>query len=248
MLNVVDHDGVVELAMDRPPVNALNQDFIDTLIRGLLVSSKQGAKALVLSGRDGLFSAGLDVPELLELDRDGIAAFWNSFFVLMNTIAAAPVPVVAAITGHAPAGGAILALHADYRIAARGDYKIGLNEVRVGLPITRNIIGALEHVVGSRLATRMAVSGLLLTPEGALEAGLVDEVVEQGEVVSRSLSWLEEWLALPPIAMNKTRLAAKSDLLERAAENASYVRIATDYWFSDETQMMMKQLVADLDK
>jgi len=234
--------------MDRPPVNALNQDFIDTMIRGLLVSSKQGAKALVLSGRDGLFSAGLDVPELLELDRDGITAFWNSFFVLMNTIAASPVPVVAAITGHAPAGGAILALHADYRIAARGDYKIGLNEVRVGLPITRNIIGALEHVVGSRVATRMAVSGLLLTPEGALEAGLVDEVVEQGEVVSRSLSWLEEWLALPPIAMNKTRLAAKSDLLERAAENASYVRIATDYWFSDETQMMMKQLVADLDK
>jgi 3,2-trans-enoyl-CoA isomerase len=248
MLNIVDHDGVIEVAMNRPPVNALNQVFVDELIRELVAGPKQGAKALVLSGREGLFSAGLDVRELLQLDRDEISTFWTSFFGLMNTVAASPVPVVAAITGHAPAGGAILALHADYRIASQGNYKIGLNEVRVGLPVTRNIIGALEHVVGAHAASRMAVSGALLSPDEALQAGLVDEVVDSGETVTRALDWLQEWLALPPIAMNKTRLAAKSALLEGATENASYVRIATDYWFSDETQTMMKQLVEDLDK
>jgi enoyl-CoA hydratase/carnithine racemase len=248
MLNIIDHDGVIELAMDRPPVNALNQAFIDQMIKELGDSAKRGAKAVVLSGRDGFFSAGLDVPELLQLDRDAISAFWNSFFVLMNTMAALPVPVVAAITGHAPAGGAILALHADYRIAAQGDYKIGLNEVRVGLPVPRNIIGVLEYVVGARTATRMAVSGTLMSPDEALAIGLIDEVTANGETVARALEWLQEWLSLPPIAMNKTRLAAKSALLERATEITTYVRIATDYWFSDETQTMMKQLVADLEK
>ena len=147
-----------------------------------------------------------------------------------------------------PSGGAVLALHCDYRVATRGKFNIGMNEVQVGLPVPRNLIAALEYVVGNRQAALLSSSGALIRPDKALEIGLVDELADPGEVVTCALGWLKEMLALPPIAMNKTRLAAKSALLERAAENTAYARVATDYWFSDETQTTMKQLVASLSK
>ncbi|HJP03701.1 MAG: enoyl-CoA hydratase/isomerase family protein [Gammaproteobacteria bacterium] len=248
MLDVKEHENVIEISMQRPPVNAMNQEFVDAIADSINHYVREGADALILSGREGLFSAGIDVPELLELDHDDVNEFWTRFFVLMNTVAGCQVPVVAAITGHSPAGGAVLALHCDYRVATRGKFNIGMNEVQVGLPVPRNLIAALEYVVGNRQAALLSSSGALIRPDKALEIGLVDELADPGEVVTCALGWLKEMLALPPIAMNKTRLAAKSALLERAAENTAYARVATDYWFSDETQTTMKQLVASLSK
>jgi 3,2-trans-enoyl-CoA isomerase len=248
MLDYTDHDQIVEISMNRPPVNAMNQVFVDALNAAIAHYASSGVSALVLSGRDGLFSAGLDVPELLQLDKEAINQFWTSFFALMHSVASCPVPVVAALTGHSPGGGAVLALHCDYRIATAGKFKIGLNEVQVGLPVPRNILHALEHAVGSRKASQLASSGALLSPEEALDAGMIDELAAPGEAVGRSIEWLQAMLELPAVAMNKTRLAAKSVLLDSTAQNVSYARIATDYWFSDETQMMLKQLVASLEK
>lgn len=248
MLDVKQHENVIELSMNRAPVNAMNREFVDTITDHINHYVTDGVGGLILSGREGLFSAGLDVPGLLELDRDEVNEFWTRFFVLMNTVAGCQVPVAAAITGHSPAGGAVLALHCDYRVATRGEFNIGLNEVQVGLPVPRNIVSALEYVVGRRQAARLASSGALISPDEAFAIGLVDEVAEPGETVERALAWMQEMLALPPIAMNKTRLAAKSALLDRAQENTAFARIATDYWFSDETQTTMKQLVASLSK
>ncbi|MDP7041444.1 MAG: enoyl-CoA hydratase/isomerase family protein, partial [Gammaproteobacteria bacterium] len=97
-------------------------------------------------------------------------------------------------------------------------------------------------------AALLSSSGALVRPDKAMEIGLVDELADPGEAVTSALAWLNEMLALPPVAMNKTRLAAKSALLDRAQENTAYARVATDYWFSDETQATMKQLVASLSK
>jgi 3,2-trans-enoyl-CoA isomerase len=246
MLKIHEHGAVAEIQMARPPVNAMNIAFIRELAEAHAKLCADGAKAVVISGREGLFSAGLDVPELLGQSRDQVIAFWQQFFHLMNTLAASPVPVVAAITGHSPAGGAVLTLHCDYRVAARGDFLIGLNEVRVGLPVPPSILFMLETVVGTRQAMLLAASGAMLSPEQALDIGFVDELAEPDAVVSSAVSWAEQMLALPPAAMNTTRLTAKAGVIERARSNADYASAAADYWFSSETQAMMRKLVQEL--
>jgi len=248
MLKIHEHGAVAEIEMDRPPVNAMNQEFVDELTRVYGNLSASGARAIVISGREGLFSAGLDVPALLGKSRHEITAFWASFFRLMSVIAASPVPVAAAITGHAPAGGAILALHCDYRVAAQGEYGIGLNEVQVGLPVPVNILFMLEFVIGGRKAMSLASTGALLTPDQALAIGLVDELVRADQAVAAALAWCEKMLVLPPQAMNTTRLNAKSVVIAKAQDNESYASTAADYWFSAETQAAMSRLVDKLGK
>jgi enoyl-CoA hydratase/carnithine racemase len=248
MLKIHEHGVLAEIELHRPPVNAMNQELLEQLTRAHALLCADGAQAIVLSGREGLFSAGLDVPALLGQSRDQVIAFWASFFRLMSAVAASPVPVAAAITGHAPAGGAVLALHCDYRVATQGDFRIGLNEVQVGLPVPINILFMLEFVVGSRQAMLLASAGTLLSPDAALEKGFVDELVPPGKAVAAALAWCRAMVALPGQAMNITRLAAKSALIAKARDNESYAVTATDYWFSDETQVAMRKLAASLGK
>ncbi|MGI9290764.1 MAG: enoyl-CoA hydratase/isomerase family protein, partial [Gammaproteobacteria bacterium] len=209
----------------------------------------EGAKALVISGQEGMFSAGLDVPELIAQDREHIEEFWLAFFQLMNLLAKSSVPIGAAITGHAPAGGLVMALHCDYRIATRGAFKLGLNEVQVGLPVPRNILFALEIAIGQRQAAWYASAGELMAPEEALAIGLVDRLADTpAAAVEHCLQRAEQLLALPSIAMNKTRLAAKSALLDVSAEMSSFVRLAVDAWFEDEAQDKMREMAEKLSK
>jgi enoyl-CoA hydratase/carnithine racemase len=134
MINRMIHGEVHELRLNRPPVNALSPDLLKFLADEIRRSSEQGARAVVLSGREGMFSAGLDVPILIELDRQELGHFLVTFFDAIEALAASAVPVAAAITGHCPAGGAVLSLCCDWRVMAEGDYTIGLNEVRIGIP------------------------------------------------------------------------------------------------------------------
>ena len=245
MINVIEHDQIVEICLARPPVNAMNQALLAEFLTAQDSAINSGARALIVSGTPGMFSGGLDVPELLDYDRDAMAQFWQTFFHVMHRVASSPVPVLAAITGHAPAGGAVLAMHCDYRVAAEGEFRIGLNEVQVGLPVPRNIIYALESIVGPRHALHLTMTGQMLSPAKAYEIGLVDQLKDVDAVVATCIAKAETLLELPPVAMNTTRLAAKTDFLDRLG-TADDARIATDYWFSDETQLRMRQLVASL--
>ena len=145
--------------MDRPPANALNHALVDALLAALDTVQASSARALILTGRPGMFSGGLDVPGLIDCKRPEIERFWQQFFRLSGRLAASPVPVIAALSGHAPAGGAVLALQCDYRIGINGNFRIGLNEVQVGLPVPGTILLALEEVIGLRLARRIATRG-----------------------------------------------------------------------------------------
>jgi len=247
VLQVQNHDDIAEIRMDRPPANALDHAFVEKLLAALDTVQAGGARAVILTGRPGMFSGGLDVPALIDCTRPEIERFWQQFFRLTCRLASSPVPVIAALSGHAPAGGAVLALQCDYRIGIEGNFKIGLNEVQVGLPVPGTILLALEQVIGPRLARRIATRGSLLPMAEALVIGLVDELVEAESLMPTALVRAQELLALPPIAMNTTRLAGKARLIE-AYCNCSDVATATDWWFSAETQAEMHKLVERLAK
>lgn len=245
MLDLIEHGSIAEVRMNRSPANALNAALVMDLTDGLRQAIAQGAEAVVISGQPGMFSGGLDVPELLPLPRSAIREFWELFFGLMRTVADSPVPMVAAITGHSPAGGAVIAVHCDYRVAAEGDFKIGFNEVRVGLPVPSTIIAALTDIVGPGHARRLTTLGLLIDPGAASEIGLVNELRPVAEVVPRAVEWSREITGLPSIAMNETRRQAKKALLANLSGSAD-AETATEFWFSEETQREMHKLVQRL--
>jgi enoyl-CoA hydratase/carnithine racemase len=250
MIERIDHAGEIrELRLDRPPANALDPALVGELREALGEAVAAGRRAVVLSAAGRMFSGGLDVPALLALDRPAMERFLGEFLGLLRAIAVSPVPVVAAIGGHAPAGGAVLAIHCDYRVMAEGDFKIGLNEVAVGLPLPRVIHSTLVRVVGPAAAEKLAVAGLLVPAGEALRLGLVDELVPQEAVVERALQKARDWVALPPRAMSETRALARRDLVESfEREERGTWEAFVDDWFSPETQGAMRALVERLRK
>ena len=249
MLEVIHHDSIAEIRLARPPVNALDPALVDVLLDAFQTLPGHGARAIVLSGAPGRFSGGLDVPALLALDRAQMRVFWQQFTALLGAIGRCPVPTVAALTGHSPAGGAVLAIHMDYRVMARGPYKIGLNEVAVGLSVPEGIQFALRRLIGTHRAERLMVAGAMVESEQALTLGLVDELVDIDHVVTRALDWCRKHIALPPEALAETRRTARADL--HAALDAAQAQADDsfmDRWFSEETQRTLQALVAQLKK
>lgn len=247
MLEIINHGLVRELRMARPPVNALNPELVKLLTQSLLDAQSE-CDAVVLSGQQGMFSAGLDVVELLQFDRDGMTEFWSAFFELLKTLACSPIPVAAAITGHSPAGGAVLCLMTDYRVMSGGHYKIGLNETRVGLVVPSLLHNAVSRLVGPRIAEQMLVAGTVIDPERAHEIGLVDALeADYQDTIQHAVRWCEEMLALPRHAMLGNRAIARAHFKQEFARYTGVgVAAFVDTWFSDEAQQVMHALIAQL--
>ena len=171
MIEVVEHGRIRELRLARPPANALSPDLLSELASRVNAAPGEGAAAIVLSGSAGMFTGGLDVPLLLGLDREGMERALALFFDAMEALAGSEIPVAAAITGHSPAGGAVLSLFCDWRVMASGSFVIGFNEVRIGIPIPSVVADALVRVVGERRAEELCQTGRLLAPDEALAVG-----------------------------------------------------------------------------
>lgn len=249
MLETLEHGLIREIRISRPPANALNGPLVDALIEALDEAGGD-SDAVVVSGLPGMFSAGLDVPELLGMDRTDFTQLWYRFIALQRTIAHMPVPTVFAMTGHAPAGGILLALYADYRIMPSGPFKTGLNEVRIGLVVPEPAFGALQHLLGPSLAGRVVLEGKMMTSDEAAAMGLVDELQASPEaVIQRAVAWCESQLEKPREAMLFTRAMARRGLhaLFESYDETRDERFI-DLWFSESTQATLHKMVADLRK
>ncbi|WP_035054644.1 enoyl-CoA hydratase/isomerase family protein [Andreprevotia chitinilytica] len=246
MLQTIDHaNGIRELRMALPPVNAMNPALIRALRQAIETAPADGVQGLVLSGAPGMFSAGLDVPSLLELKRAELDAVWTDFFGIFGALARSPIPVVAAITGHSPAGGAVMAVFCDYRVMANGAFRIGLNEVQVGLVPPDCVQVGLRRLVGRYRAERLLVAGAMITAQQAHEIGMVDELVDVEQVVPRALEWLQTLLAVPRRAMLETRAISRADIIAAYANPAGLkLDRFTDDWFAPETQQALRAMVA----
>ena len=250
LINAIDHDGGVRaITLNRPPANALNPAMVAALRAALSDAAHDGVDGVVLTGQPGVFSAGLDVPELLGLDEAGMRAFWTDFFGLLEQVAASPMPIVAGLSGHSPAGGTVIALFADYRIQARGPFQLGLNEVQVGLVVPPVIHEALVRLIGAYPAERHLVAGQMVDAETAHAVGLVDEVVDPDQVIGRAVDWLKAHLSMPRTAMLTTRAICRHGLIENfKAPGAMDLDRFVEGWFSEETQKTMHALAKRLAK
>ena len=249
MLEIIEHGVIHEIRLNRPPVNALDHALLSALEAAVQSAPGKGARALILSGGEKVFSGGLDVPYLMGLDRVALKACWSKFFDAARVLARSPIPVAAAIAGHNPAGGCVLALCCDYRVMARGPFRIGLNETRVGLAVPDAIQYLMRRVVGAHRAERLIVSGAMVESEQALALGLVDALTDAGEVVKLAANWLTELLALPSSPMLVTRKIARADIIA-ALDAFTDVELESfvSGWDSPDTQLALQGLLARLKK
>ncbi len=243
------------LHLARPPVNALNPDLCRALIAALEQAFADDVRGVVLAGSPKIFSAGLDVPYLLSLgdQRGALLEAWQAFFGAARRLGESRIPVVAAITGHAPAGGCVLALCCDYRIMARSPdpqrpFAIGLNETQVGLVVPEGIQMLMRRVVGDCRAERLLVAGEMVPDERAAAIGLVDELADVDGVVPRAIAWLQALLKLPHQPMLQTRAIARRAVVE--ALSPEYIQLETfvAQWWEPDTQAALQALVAKLKK
>lgn len=249
MLEIIDHGKIREIRLNRPPANAINRDLTESMGEAL-ISAGENADAVIISGQPGMFSAGLDIPELLTLSRQEFAETWRGFLRNLKNIALMPVPVVFALTGHAPAGGIVMAIFGDYRIMPKGGFKTGLNEVQVGLVAPIESQQALTRLIGPHNAERILVAGEMMNSERALEIGLVDELVDDpNSVVPRAIEWCEKHLALPRPSMLMTRAMMRADLHRIFdGNNDDSVEEFVNLWFRETTQKTLQGLVSRLKK
>jgi enoyl-CoA hydratase/carnithine racemase len=200
-IHVSDHDGGVRLLrLDRPPANAINTDFLQALHEAASAAEADSAvRAVIVTGTGRFFSAGLDVKEMAqkgagELARlgggkDGIYRLWRL-----------AKPTIAMVDGHALAGGAILMLACDFRVASRGAFKIGVTETALGLPLPNGAFQIARHAIPPRCARRILLEADSFDPAGAFEVGLVDEVVAQEELEARCFALARKLGAYPTAA------------------------------------------------
>lgn len=249
MLEEFQHGDIREIRLARAPANALDHALVTELTHRLRAAIHDGTRALVLSGQPGIFSGGLDVPILITLDDNELKRFMRAVLALQLQLAVQPIPVIAAITGHCAAAACVVATFCDHRIMTDGDYKIGINEVAVGLPPGRIAYQAFRRLVGARLADHLVVRGEFVTPEEALRIGLVDRVTTQERVIPDAIDYARTYLKLPQQALSETRRAAREDLVKLVE-----VGMRDDSedlhrrWFSAEAQQGLRALAAKLSK
>ena len=204
-VDTVDADGLIVATIDDGKANALSFEIIDGIRSATAVASRRG-QALVISGRDGYFSAGFDLAVVNSGENDLVSALFSDGALLFRELVEAPVPIVASCTGHALAGGALLLLGADYRIGRTGKYHVGLNEVRIGMALPAFAVTMAMHRLERRYLTAATMFAEVGSPERAMAMGYLDEVVDHP--LTRASSFAASLAAFQrePFAVTKRRV------------------------------------------
>jgi enoyl-CoA hydratase len=207
--------GVAVVTLDDGKVNALDVERFAEL--DAVLDDCAADAAVVLCGRDGVFSAGLD-RALLKAPRQDLLELAVALTRTTMRLWTEPRPVVAAVTGHAIAAGTILALACDHAIAAAGDYRWGLNETAIGLVLPQWVIALARTNVRADRLEGLVLPGRLVAPDEALAVGFADEVAPAGAVRDRAVAHATALAQLP----RRTYAANKAGLRGAAAEAAMH--------------------------
>jgi 3,2-trans-enoyl-CoA isomerase len=232
------------VTLERGKVNALDIAAVGELReRFEALERDDSVRAVVLTGAGSFFSFGFDVPELLTYGRQQLESFLRDFTALYTKLFLFPKPLVAAINGHAVAGGCMLATTCDRRVMASGKAKISLNEVTFGASVFAGSVEMLAAITGRRNAEKILLGGVMYRAEEALQLGLVDEAVLPERVLEVAEQQALELAAGDPAAFRSIKrllrgpVAAEMRRLEEASI-AEFIEI----WLSPSTQAQLAKI------
>lgn len=219
-VEVEERGGVRILALHRPPVNAIDLPLAQAIQEAVIAAADDAAcEALVLTGMDGVFSAGIDTRAVPAYDSATRAAMLRTINRTILALYGLPKPVVAAISGHALGGALVLALACDIRIAARGNFRLGLTEVAAGIPFPAGPLAVVQAELSPRSARILTLTGVSAGPEAAEMEEIVDRVVDAAALLDEAVRTARDLRALRAYPAVKTQLrAATCERLARIVE------------------------------
>ena len=245
MIEIKLNDGIAVVRMNHGKANALDIEFCDTLAAQFSDLRKSDAKAVVLTGQGKIFSAGVNLKRLSEGGADYIRQFLPALHRLYEAVFFHPKPVVAAINGHAIAGGAVLACCADRRIMARDSGRIGVTEILVGVPFPALAFEIVRFAVPPRYLPEFTLSGATYTTDAALHRGWIDEVAEPDELLDDALSVAREFATLSPAAFAQTKSQIRQPVAERLRRSGETTDSAVaEIWAAPATLTYIRDYVA----
>ena len=239
---------VAVLQLDRGRSNAINAEMVSELKQIIQnIGNDNNIAGLIITGKEGFFSAGLDLIELYNYDETTIRNFWIDFLNMVNLMVAFPKPMVTAISGHSPAGGCVLALCSDYRVMAEGKYIIGLNEVPVGIIVPQSIFHLYSFWLGNAKAYRYLLEGKLMNTDESLASGLVDELVKSESILHAADRQIRKFIQMESTTWQQTKVNLRAELLAKvSADQSDMLEIMLKQWWSASTRSILKTIIQNL--
>ncbi len=242
--HVSTDQGVAQVRLGRGKVNALNGEVVDELAECFRrLAADDAVRSVILTGTGKFFSFGFDIPGFLGHSKEAFLEYLRKFAGLYRDIFGHPKPVVAALNGHAVAGGCMLALACDVRLMAAGKSKIGLNEIAFGSSLFAGSVEMLRYTVGGRNAQQVAYSGMMYEPEEALGLGLIDRVIPEAELLAATREVARMHGDRNPAAFRSIKMLLRGPVLEEMErrEEAS-LREFAEIWYSERTWKQLQKI------
>jgi len=245
MIDIRVSDGIAIATMGRGKANALDIEFCDAIAARFIELRKSDAKAVVLTGQGQIFSAGVDLKQLSEGGAEYIRQFLPALHRLYDAVFFHPKPVIAAVNGHAIAGGCVLACCADRRIMSRESGRIGVTEILVGVPFPALAFEIMRLATPPYFFSETILSGATFSAEVAAHRGWINETVEAALLMDRAMAAAQELGTLSPAAFTQTKMQIRQPVTERLRRDGEATdKAVTEIWASATTLAYIRDYVA----
>jgi len=220
-VTVNEETGISTVTMQRLPVNSMNLELVQELSTILDALEKDNSRGMILtSAASTVFSAGLDILEMYKPKPERVTAFWTTLQDMWLKLFGSSYPTVAAISGHSPAGGCLLALSCEYRVMVGPKYTIGLNETQLGIVAPKWFQDSMRNVISNRDTELALTTGRLFTTEEALKIGLIDEVArDKADAVAKAEKFLVGISKISATARKLSKLGGRQAALDWLTAN-----------------------------
>jgi enoyl-CoA hydratase len=245
MIEVTERGAIALLTMTHGKANALDIELCEAIVDKFAALRDAACQAVVLTGQGTMFCAGVDLHRLSAGGPDYVRRFLPALHKLYDTVFFFPKPVVAAVNGHAIAGGCVLACCADKRIAASPGGRIGVTELLVGVPFPALAFEIMRFATAPRHFADGILSGATFPPDAARERGLLDELAEPGALIERAIAAAGTLAALSPPAFTQSKRQIRQGVTDAMARHGTRIDTAAEaIWTSDATLARIRDYVA----
>jgi len=217
-MNFEVHNNIATLTFDDGKANVVGHQFLDDINNGLDRAEGEELGAVIIRGREGMFSGGFDLGEFQKGPKEGLAMV-NRGFDLLTRLYGFPMPTVAACTGHGIAMGAFIIMACDSRVGTAGPFKMSLPETAIGMALPPILVELATSRIVKQHMTRVILQSEVYSPEAALEAGFIDEVVDAGQLDARTMEIAEKLATLPREQYAANKLSLRALTLQRMRES-----------------------------
>lgn len=240
-----ENAGVVVLKLAHGKANTMDLESCQAMIDEFTALRSSAAKAVVLTGQGSIFSAGVELVRTSDGGPGYVRKFLPALNAMFDAVFHFPKPVVAAINGHAIAGGCVLACCADRRLMAQGNGRIGVTELLVGLPFPALAFEVMRSVTLSRYFPQAIYAGETYFPDGGAERGWIDEVVSAADLLDRAVGVAQTLAALPAATFAMTKRQMHLPVIERMQREGDKIDAAViDIWAAPEATARIQDYVA----